>query len=111
VPLQLSEADIDEVVERTDGVTASFLKELQRRAVLESLHDRAPLDVVTVEHVGRALDDLLDSSQRVTRSLLGVGNDPEPRPGGGGVGALPTDGPRVWTSYGQFRGMRRRHHG
>jgi len=25
----------------------------------------------------RALDDLLDSAQQVTRSLLGVGNDPE----------------------------------
>lgn len=111
VPLRLSEADIDEVIERTDGVTASFLKELQRRAVLESLHDDAPLQVVTVDHVRRALDDLLDSSQQVTRSLLGVGNDPEELPGGGGVGALPPDGPRVWTSYGQFRGMRRRYRG
>lgn len=47
VPLRLSEADIDGVIERTDGVTASFLKELLRRAVLESLHDHTPLQTVS----------------------------------------------------------------
>jgi hypothetical protein len=35
----------------------------------------------------------------VTRSLLGVGNDPEDLPGGGGLGSLP-DGPaRGFVSY------------
>ena len=37
--LQLTEAETLEVVERTEGVTASFLKELLRRAVLEALQD------------------------------------------------------------------------
>ncbi len=41
VPLVAEPADVDAVVERTDGVTASFLKELVRRAVLESLHSHA----------------------------------------------------------------------
>ncbi len=41
VPLRLSEADKREIVERTDGVTASFLKELLRRAMLESLRKNA----------------------------------------------------------------------
>ena len=89
VPLELSAADTDEIVERTAGVTASFLKELLRRAVLESLVDATPLRTVTADHVSRALDDLLDSAQGVTRSLLGVGNDPESLPAGGGVGGLP----------------------
>jgi hypothetical protein len=40
VPLAVEPADVDAVVERTEGVTASFLKELVRRAVLESLTDR-----------------------------------------------------------------------
>ena len=39
VPLALTEEDVDLAVERTDGTTASFLKELIRRSVLESLHD------------------------------------------------------------------------
>jgi SpoVK/Ycf46/Vps4 family AAA+-type ATPase len=82
VPLDLSEGDVEEVVERTDGVTASFLKELIRRAVLESLRDEAPLRTVTARHTSRALDDLLDSAQRVTRSLLGVDSDPDDLPPG-----------------------------
>ena len=42
------------------GVTASFLKELLRRAVLESLHEDARHLTVTAAHTSRALDDLLD---------------------------------------------------
>jgi DNA polymerase III delta prime subunit len=75
VPLRLSEEDVAAAVDRTEGVTASFLKELLRRAVLEALHDQDPLREVTSEHLGRALDDLLDSAQQVTRTLLGVGAD------------------------------------
>jgi hypothetical protein len=84
VPLQLSDADVEAVVERSDGVTASFLKELLRRAVLEALRDDGTLSTVTGRHVTRALDDLLDSAQSVTRTLLGVGVDPA---------TLPADGP------------------
>jgi len=73
VPIALTEDETNVVVERTDGVTASFVKELLRRAVLEALTEHgSPLTKVTGTHVLRALDDLLDSSQRVTRALLGV---------------------------------------
>jgi hypothetical protein len=89
LPMRLSDSEIAEVIERTDGVTASFLKELLRRAVLEALADGdAPL-TITADHMARALDDLLDSTQQVTRSLLGVGNDPSSLPAGGGAGTLP----------------------
>jgi SpoVK/Ycf46/Vps4 family AAA+-type ATPase len=84
VPLDLSDADVQAVVERSDGVTASFLKELLRRAVLEALHDGSALTRVTGGHLARALDDLLDSTQSVTRTLLGVGLD---------AAELPADGP------------------
>ena len=54
------------------------MKELLRRAVLEALTEpgdaasAAVVPLVTDEHVSRALDDLLDSAQGVTRALLGV---------------------------------------
>ncbi len=97
LPLELSADETSEVVERTDGVTASFLKELLRRAMLECLSDGQPTSIVTGDHVSRALDDLLDSNQGVTRSLLGVGNDPESLPAGGGLGSLPPQHPgRGW---------------
>lgn len=90
--LALSEAELAGVIERTEGVTASFLKELLRRAVLEAVREGGAADgEIRSEQLNAALDDLLDSTQGVTRSLLGVGNDPESLPGGGGVGSLPAD--------------------
>ncbi len=83
VPLALTEADVQAAVERTDGTTASFLKELIRRSVLEALHDDPALPAVTGAHLTRALDDLLDAAQGVTRTLLGVGVDPATLPAGG----------------------------
>ena len=97
LPLRLSEGEVADIVERTDGVTASFLKELLRRAVLESLDDDDSESIIAATHVARALDDLLDSAQHVTRSLLGVGNDPASLPAGGGAGTLPPPhGGRAW---------------
>jgi hypothetical protein len=104
VPLALTEEDVNLAVERTDGTTASFLKELIRRSVLESLHDDPALTVVTGAHLARALDDLLDAAQAVTRTLLGVGVDPADLPAGG---ALPPGPARAWMAYGR-RGMPRR---
>src|SRR3984957_3380961 len=94
VPLELTGEDIAAAIERTEGVTASFLKELIRRAVLEALHDttvnNAPgLPAVTGAHLARALDDLLDSAQGVTRTLLGVGVDPTTLPAGGALAMSP----------------------
>jgi hypothetical protein len=108
VPLALTPQDIATAIERTDETTASFLKELIRRSVLEALHDEAPHDeaphdetvsgtarptpqvpTVTGVHLARALDDLLDSAQGVTRTLLGVGVDPTTLPAGGALAAGP----------------------
>jgi hypothetical protein len=89
VPLALTDADRQMVVQRTDGVTASFLKELLRRAMLEWLSDEPSGPAVTAAHVSQALDDLLDANQHLTRSLLGVGSDATQLPAGGGLGSLP----------------------
>jgi hypothetical protein len=104
VPLALTEEDVSLAVERTDGTTASFLKELIRRSVLESLHDDPVLTAVTGAHLARALDDLLDTAQAVTRTLLGVGVDPAELPVGGALSPMPG---RAWITYGR-RGMPRR---
>lgn len=73
MPLDWAEADIENAVQRTEGTTASFIKELHRRAVLEALQEHSPLHQVTAAHMRRALDDLLDSSRHITRALLGAG--------------------------------------
>ena len=97
VPLALTEEDVSLAVERTDGTTASFIKELIRRSVLESLHDDPALSAVTGTHLARALDDLLDAAQAVTRTLLGVGVDPADLPAGGALVAGPA---RAWMVHG-----------
>jgi DNA polymerase III delta prime subunit len=104
VPLVLTKEDVNLAVERTDGTTASFLKELIRRSVLESLHDDPALTAVTGAHLARALDDLLDTAQAVTRTLLGVGVDPKDLPVGGAL----TPGPgRAWMVHGHRAVARR----
>jgi DNA polymerase III delta prime subunit len=99
VPLAVTEEDVRTAVERTDGTTASFIKELIRRSVLESLHDDPALTAVTGAHLSRALDDLLDAAQEVTRTLLGVGVDPSDLPSGGALQAGPVPGPAMAFAY------------
>ena len=105
VPLALTGDDVSRAVERTEGTTASFLKELIRRSVLESLHDDPALTAVTGAQLARALDDLLDAAQAVTRTLHGVGVDPADLPAGGALARGPGGG--GWVAYGP-RGMVRR---
>jgi hypothetical protein len=55
--------------ERTDGVTASFAKELLRRAVLISADaGHSPTD----NDLDRALDEMLSQTESITRALLGA---------------------------------------
>jgi hypothetical protein len=66
---------LDTVLDRTDGVTASFLKELLRRAAVvaadrEDQTDHRPL-TVTADDLDIALDDLLDTRNQMTRAVLG----------------------------------------
>ena len=78
--LHLPDGALDPIVERTDGVTASFLKELLRRAALIAggrLPDVTGVDLMT------ALDELLDTRSAMTRTLLG---------GGASAGVTPASG-------------------
>jgi hypothetical protein len=82
--LEVDTSDLDTVLERTDGVTASFLKELLRRAALLAAQrsEDGPLRVST-EDLGHALDELLDTRNAMTRTLLGSGRAWDAEPGRG----------------------------
>jgi cell division protease FtsH len=67
--LDLALADPDAVVRRTSGVTASFFKELLRRAAIESA-EAGRAEIVDAD-VQRVLDDLLSETSTLTRVLLG----------------------------------------
>jgi ATP-dependent 26S proteasome regulatory subunit len=76
--LVLDLADPDAVISRTEGVTASFMKELLRRAALRAA-DETPGDTgepirVSDRHLAAALDQLLDARNQLTRVLLGGGS-------------------------------------
>ena len=64
---------LDDVLARTDGVTASFLKELLRRAALLAATRTAGGEELAVSagDLSAALDELLDTRNAMTRTLLG----------------------------------------
>jgi hypothetical protein len=71
----------DTVIERTEGVTAAFLKELLRKAALLACEEdeaEGPIRVTDAD-LGAALDQLLDTRNQLTRVLLG-GEQPRPSP-------------------------------
>jgi cell division protease FtsH len=68
--LGLGQDVAEEVVARTEGTTASFTKELVRRAVLIAAERESPRTEAT--DVREALDELLSDRDRLTRRLLGV---------------------------------------
>ncbi len=92
--LNLDLNDPEVVIARTEGVTASFIKELLRRAALAAAEGEeedgqsgrrgaeVPLRV-TDAHMRAALDALLDSRNALTRTLLGGG--PPGSPSGSGA--------------------------
>jgi cell division protease FtsH len=81
--LDLRLEDLDSVVQRTNGVTASFVKELLRRAALAAA-ERGQT-TVTDEDLGTVLDELLSESAALTHVLLGAA------PAGGGAAPDPHD--------------------
>jgi ATP-dependent 26S proteasome regulatory subunit len=65
---QLTEAAVHTAAARTEGVTASFTKELVRRvAINAALDERPPRDA----DVSDALDEMLSDAESLTRTLLG----------------------------------------
>ena len=69
--------DVDDVIERTEGVSAAFLKELGRRAALVAAERSDPAEPLIVRHddLVAAVDDLLEHSTPILRSTLGASPD------------------------------------
>jgi cell division protease FtsH len=77
--LILDDGDLEAVIERTEGVTAPFLRELLRKAALLAAEDdrdsatddpQGPI-AVSGAQLTAALDALFDSRRQLTRVLLG----------------------------------------
>ncbi len=84
-----SDVALVDAAARSDGTTASFAKELVRRAVLRAaVAGENPAD----SHLSSALDDLLSDAESLTRSLLGSGSGDSPTHGWGSGAAPPPQG-------------------
>jgi AAA+ superfamily predicted ATPase len=94
--LPLGAEAVRAAAERADGTTASFAKELFRRAVLDAAIAGRP---VGDDDLAQALDAMLAADSELTRSLLGMGDQDGDGDddGAGGVAVLPSRG--RWTAY------------
>lgn len=89
--IPFSSGAVEGAASRTEGTTASFARELVRRAVVA-----AALEGVSVDdrHLSTAVDVLMDDGEALTRSLLGSGAGAGfENPGFGGFGAPGFPGP------------------
>lgn len=68
--LEIQLEDPETVISRTEGVSASFIKELLRRATLFAAEEGGEL-IVTDRHLTEALDELLIAGGILTLRLLG----------------------------------------
>jgi AAA+ superfamily predicted ATPase len=76
--LDVDESRLDSVLRATEGVTASFLKELLRRAAVLAAEDsssQGPTATdrlrITADQLDEALEELMDTRNAMTRTLLG----------------------------------------
>jgi len=72
------DADLDEVVAGTEGVTASYIKEMIRRTVLVSLRAGERPPVLRGAHFAEVLREMNEERHALTRSLLGSGTGVSP---------------------------------
>jgi hypothetical protein len=82
--IPFSPAAVQDAAARTEGTTASFARELVRRAVVAAALEGVP---VADGHLGQAVDGLMADGEALTRSLLGSGPGDGDGFGGPGFGA------------------------
>jgi hypothetical protein len=70
--LKVDVSALSDVIDKTDGVSPAFIRELCRRAALLAAEADADQIHVTRELLDRAFEELTTASQGVTQSLLGA---------------------------------------
>jgi hypothetical protein len=70
--LKLSLDNLDRFIERTEGVSAAFIRELVRKAALFAA-DEGDSIVIEDRHIDEALHELVELGGELTKSLLGAG--------------------------------------
>src|SRR5262249_60724897 len=74
--IELDDDAVADVVRRRKGATASFSRELSRKATLEAA--QSSRETVTAGDVTHALDELLHDAAALTRVLLGSAAQSDP---------------------------------
>ncbi|RIQ21361.1 AAA family ATPase [Jiangella rhizosphaerae] len=87
--LPFTPAALDSAADRAEGTTASFAKELMRRAVLAAADAGRP---TADADLSSALDEMLSDTSALTRSLFGGATDDADRPDGPGGRGAPRPG-------------------
>lgn len=86
--------DVDDLIERMEGVSPAFIKERLRKAAMVAAGESTDGQlVVTDAHVSTALDDLLAETGSLTRLLLGGATDRPPPTTTASMGWLPGAAP------------------
>ncbi len=81
--IDIDPATHGDLVQRSEGVSGAFIKELTRQAWLRDALERR--DGPTAEDLRRVLDELLEERSTLTRRLLGQPGDGDGAPAGGGA--------------------------
>ncbi len=76
----LTAAQLDEAIELTDGRTATYVREVVRRAALDAAENQEGALRVDGELLAAAARKLLDDRAALTRSLLGTPLEPDAEP-------------------------------
>lgn len=64
--------DIDRIIERTEGASAAFIRELMRKAALFAADEKEEIEIED-RHIDEALHELVIDGGELTKTLLGMG--------------------------------------
>lgn len=104
------DGDLADVIAQTEGVTASFIKEMIRRTVLVSLRAGDRPAVLRSEHFAAVMGEMNAEHQTLTRSLLGAGTDGgESLSSSAQEGPVGSAGPVAFGGFASVRHARRGH--
>lgn len=97
---ELSEEELQDAVSATDGRTATYIREVVRRAALQAADDNPEGSLqVDGSMLAKAASDLLEDRAVLTRSLLGGPEDPDAEPPLGGPVGLPPMAARMMSGH------------